>query len=146
MRENRILAFFVVVAVAALVISTAVQAQQANRQPAQKQAPLSGYWGRFFVDADGDGVCDNLGMRIGRGGGWRGLAQSQIQQSSGGSQTSAQTGTTSWFSTGRGFGRFFIDRDGDGVCDNLGMRIGRNSRAVIGGGRGLRGGRNRRGL
>ncbi len=40
--------------------------------------------GRYYIDADGDGICDNMG---------------------------------SWKS---GYGRYYVDADGNGVCDNLG--------------------------
>ncbi len=46
--------------------------------------------GRYFVDEDGDGVCDNYG-RCGGGGYRRG---------------------------GCGQGRYFEDQDGDGICDH----------------------------
>ncbi len=47
-----------------------------------------------WQDANGDGICDNCGMR-----------QGNCQQGS-----------------GRGLG--YVDQDGDGVCDNCGMRQG----------------------
>lgn len=47
--------------------------------------------GRYFVDEDGDGICDNYG-KYGRGRGNRG--------------------------GGCGQGRNFVDEDGDGICDN----------------------------
>lgn len=55
--------------------------------------------GRYFVDADGDGVCDNY--------------------------VAGQCGR----------GRYFVDEDGDGVCDNYVAGQGQ------GGGCGFRGGR-----
>ena len=47
-------------------------------------------WGRYFADADGDGICDNCGIHH-------------------------------WCATdGAGCGRYFVDEDGDGICDNYG--------------------------
>ena len=51
----------------------------------------------YFVDADGDGVCDNTGLYLG-------------QQSGAGSQIGA---------TGQGGNGSCLDADGDGVCDAL---------------------------
>jgi len=50
-----------------------------------------------FVDADGDGVCDNLGSRTTG----RGYGHQNNSESAG-----------------------FVDADGDGVCDNLGTMSG----------------------
>ena len=57
--------------------------------------------GKYFVDADGDGICDNRGTGFG------------------------------------GNGAGYVDADGDGVCDNLGTR------PQDGTGRQNRGGRSR---
>ena len=65
--------------------------------------------GRNFVDANGDGVCDNCAANGGQGP--RGPRN------------------------GNGGGANFVDADGDGVCDNMGQNASR------GGGRGFRGGR-----
>ena len=48
-----------------------------------------GGWGRNYVDADGNGVCDNYGT---------------------------------------GCGRNYVDADGDGVCDNYGTGCHRGGR------------------
>ena len=61
---------------------------------------------RNFVDADGDGVCDNYGT--GRG---------QYFVDADGD------GVCDNYGTGRG--QYFVDADGDGVCDNYGTGCGR---------------------
>ncbi len=58
-----------------------------------------------FVDADGDGVCDNA-PRDGSG-----------QQN--GRQAGQQTGRQMGQGAMQGQGRSFVDADGDGVCDNF---------------------------
>ena len=51
--------------------------------------------GANFVDKDGDGICDNVGTRMGRGrGNGKGLG-------------------------GAAQGANFVDKDGDGICDNF---------------------------
>ena len=59
-------AILVGVAVIGLAASGFAQAQQGQGQQARPQAAQA--WGPNFVDADGDGVCDNIGMRQGRRG------------------------------------------------------------------------------
>jgi hypothetical protein len=87
-----------------LVISTAAFAQDA--------APAPGQYGAGqcvdFVDADGDGVCDNAGT------GARSQDGSGIQYGAG--QRGTQAGG------GQGTGAF-VDADGDGTCDNLGQNV-----------------------
>lgn len=69
-----------------------------------------------FVDADGDGVCDNLGQnmppRDGTG----------SQYGAGSSQYGAGQGQAA-VGTGAGGGSSFVDADNDGVCDNLGQNV-----------------------
>ncbi len=49
--------------------------------------------GHYFIDADGDGICDNCGIHH-------------------------------WCATdGAGCGRYFVDEDGDGICDNYGDNV-----------------------
>ncbi|MBK8047074.1 MAG: hypothetical protein IPK16_08100 [Anaerolineales bacterium] len=55
-----------------------------------------------FVDADGDGVCDNAGQQLGQGSG-----QPAVQGTGLGLNTNDA----------------FVDADGDGVCDNLGTQV-----------------------
>lgn len=56
--------------------------------------------GRSFVDADGDGVCDNYSATSG---------------------TRPQDGTGRQNGNGNQSGSRFVDADGDGVCDNCTM-------------------------
>ena len=53
--------------------------------------------GANFVDNDGDGICDNVGTRMGRG---RGFRRNNVR------------------GNGTAQGPNFVDKDGDGVCDN----------------------------
>lgn len=71
-----------------------------------------------YVDANGDGVCDNYGT--GRG-------QGMYYVDANGD------GVCDNYGTGRGQGMYYVDANGDGVCDNYGM----------GRGAGFRGGRGR---
>ncbi|MBR2834458.1 MAG: hypothetical protein IKE43_01900 [Coriobacteriales bacterium] len=57
--------------------------------------------GAFFTDANGDGICDNIGAGIGaffRGGKGMGIAKTGTPQG-------------------------FVDANGDGVCDNMGQGL-----------------------
>lgn len=80
---------------------------------------------RNFVDADGDGICDNAGR------GEAGCGRYFVDADGDGICDNAGRG-------GAGCGRYFIDADGDGVCDNYG-----NAGQGRGRGNGFRGGRNR---
>jgi hypothetical protein len=62
-----------------------------------------------FVDADGDGVCDNLGQNV-------------PPRDGAGSQYGAGQGQVN-AGTGLGGNGTFVDDDGDGVCDNLGQAV-----------------------
>ena len=84
--------------------------------------------GRNFVDADGDGVCDNCGTGMGRGAGGQGLGFVDAD----GDGICDNYGTGAGRGAG-GQGRGFVDADGDGICDNYGT----------GAGCGFRGGRGR---
>ena len=66
--------------------------------------------GRNFVDANGDGVCDNYGTGTGRG---------QYFVDANGD------GVCDNYGTGCGRGQYFVDANGDGVCDNYGTGCGR---------------------
>jgi hypothetical protein len=70
--------------------------------------PLAWQTGLFWVDADGDGVCDNAG-------------------------------------TGNGKQTNFVDADGDGVCDNAGNPIKQQLRDGTGAGNGNKAGMKKRG-
>ena len=74
--------------------------------------------GRYFVDADGDGVCDNAGSRC-----------AYVDED--GDGLCDICGTHHWC------GGSFVDADGDGTCDNYRSGQGRG----CGGGRGGQGGR-----
>jgi len=103
---------------------------QAQNQQAPAQKPLT--WGPYFVDANGDGVCDNWpgpGRRWGgqgRGMGGRWIAQggqAGVQGTQG-----AQQRPLTW-------GPYFVDANGDGVCDNWpgpGRRWGGQGRGMGG--------------
>lgn len=84
--------------------------------------------GRQFVDADGDGVCDNAGAMCG-----------YVDEDG--------DGVCDLCGAGRGgcpagAGTAFVDEDG--VCDNLGSGRGRGAgRGGLRGGCGFRGGRGR---
>ena len=84
--------------------------------------------GRYFVDADGDGICDNAGSRCA----YVDADGDGICDVCGASHT-------------RPGGGYFVDEDGDGVCDNYQSGQGRGcGRGGQGGrGNGFRGGRGR---
>ena len=69
-----------------------------------------------FVDANGDGVCDNLGQNVPP----RDGTGSQYGADS--SQNGAGQGQTA-VGTGVGGNGTFVDADDDGVCDNLGQNV-----------------------
>ena len=89
--------------------------------------------GRYYVDADGDGVCDNAGSR-----------RAYVDEDGDGACDicGAEHG-----SCPAGRGTAFADEDHDGICDNFqsgqgqGCGYGRGSQG--GRGNGFRGGRNR---
>jgi len=71
-----------------------------------------------FVDANGDGVCDNLGQNVPPRDG------TGSQYGNGSSQYSAgQAGVGTAAGTGLGGSSTFVDANGDGVCDNLGQNV-----------------------
>lgn len=89
--------------------------------------------GPFFVDEDGDGVCDNV-ANAGANGLKRGLGRGLMLRDGSGL---------------RGQGPMFIDEDGDGICDRFqkanenGLLNGIESSSSLAGSRGaLRMGRN----
>ena len=73
-----------------LVLSLGTGAMAASQGPGG-----GGCQGQYFVDEDGDGVCDNLDTGKGQG----------------------------------GQGRYLVDEDGDGVCDNRAPERARAGRA-----------------
>ena len=82
-------------------------------------------YGRGYVDADGDGVCDNAGTGCGMYGAGRGY----VDADGDGVCDNAGMGCGMY-----GAGRGYVDADGDGVCDNAGY-------GAYGAGRGARRGR-----
>ena len=88
--------------------------------------------GRYYVDADGDGVCDNIGSRC-----------AYVDADGDGVCDNCGARHGHW----AGCGGAFVDADGDGICDNFqsGQGWGRGcGRGGQGGrGNGFRGGRNR---
>ena len=69
-----------------------------------------------FVDADGDGVCDNAGQQLGQ--------RSGAVNGQRGGQQIGRSGQQGMRGTGLGQNAngSFVDADGDGVCDNLGTQ------------------------
>jgi hypothetical protein len=85
-----------------LVVGISAMAMAAGPGPAYGNGGAAGYAGQgaliseSFVDADGDGVCDNYVDRV------------PLQDGTG-NQWGAGTGTP---------GANFVDANGDGLCDN----------------------------
>lgn len=82
--------------------------------------------GRYFADADGDGVCDSAGSRC-----------AHVDTDGDGicdvcGVSRAQYG-----------GGYFVDEDGDGICDNYQSGRGCGRGGQCGRGSGFRGGRGR---
>ena len=121
--------------VAAFIAMTAIATAQ-TAQPAADQTGRGRAAGNTYVDADNDGVCDNVtnGTRPGRRaysagvnqnaanrGPGKGLKQGRAAGSGRGQGVAAGTGQ----GRGNGQGRFngkgpaFVDANNDGVCDNL---------------------------
>jgi|JI10StandDraft_1071094.scaffolds.fasta_scaffold615123_2 hypothetical protein len=124
-----------------LVISGAALAQDTTTP-----APVAGACGANFVDADGDGVCDNAGAGVGAMNGQRSAMRGQGMRGTGLQGTGVGNGTNGTFVDANGDGQCdtFVDADGDGVNDNApqdgtGRQIGRT------GGMGRMGGAGRMG-
>lgn len=85
--------------------------------------------GRYFADADGDGICDNAGSQC-------------AYVDADGDGVCDVCGAAH---TRPGVGRYFVDVDGDGVCDNYqsGQGRGCGRGGQCGRGNGFRGGRGR---
>lgn len=86
--------------------------------------------GRYYVDADGDGICDNTGSRC-----------VYVDANGDGICDNCGARHGHW----AGCGGAFVDADGDGICDNFQSGQGRNCGRGAQGcrGNGCRGGRNR---
>ena len=79
-----------------------------------------------YVDADGDGVCDNYATRAGSGyGRGNGVPGSNyVDEDGDGVCDNAGSG----YGRGTGIpGANFVDADGDGVCDNCAARLGQGN-------------------
>ncbi len=63
--------------------------------------------GRYYVDADGDGVCDNIGSQCA----YVDADGDGLCDLCGAEHGSCPTGK----------GMAFVDKDGDGICDNCGV-------------------------
>ncbi|MCB0158280.1 MAG: hypothetical protein KDD83_09125 [Caldilineaceae bacterium] len=74
-----------------------------------------------FVDADGDGVCDNAGTYAGgMGAGSNGTQQGMMSARRGMGNASRGMNAGSGTQAGQGMmGQGYNDTDGDGVCDNF---------------------------
>ena len=70
-----------------------------------------------FVDANGDGVCDNAGQQLGQRSG--AVNGPRGGQQIGSSSQQALRGT----GLGLNANGSFVDANGDGVCDNLGTQV-----------------------
>lgn len=105
-------------AFAVLLVGAVSAAAQTPAAPAQATTSV----GASFVDANGDGICDNYqtGTRRGR-----------VGTARGGYGPGDGTGN-------RGVGANFVDANGDGICDNYpaGARQGRAGAAGGGNGAG----------
>lgn len=93
-----------------------------------------------YVDADGDGICDNCGARHGHWAGCGGFVDADgdgVCDICGAKHGSCPAGN----------GSAFVDEDHDGICDNFQSGQGRGCGYGRGGqggrGNGFRGGRNR---
>lgn len=61
--------------------------------------------GCYFVDADGDGICDNAGSMC-------------VYADSDGDGICDNCGTYHWCGMAGTGGGYFVDADNDGICDN----------------------------
>lgn len=92
----------------------------------------------YFVDADNNGVCDNLGTNASGG-----YGQNYVDADNNGVCDNRGTNASG------GYGQNYVDADNDGVCDNLGTgggsmaRNGRGNGNGNGNGNGYRAGQGR---
>ncbi|MCL2339459.1 MAG: hypothetical protein FWC59_00970 [Actinomycetia bacterium] len=95
------LAVGLVLALSLAVPALAFAAGQPSHGAAATRPGMTAWFAqsRSFVDADGDGICDNLGS---------GSGQNFVD------------------ANGDGICDNFVDADGDGICDNLGSGGGQN--------------------
>lgn len=69
-----------------------------------------------YVDADGDGVCDNYQERCGNGPASAGTNSAGAVSEA--SYDNSRAGRGYGNGSRGGAGRYYVDADGDGVCDN----------------------------
>lgn len=107
---------FAIVFVMALVLLTS--------NAASAQVKTAGQRGALFVDANGDGICDNVGTRAGQGmnktTGGRGQGTGVCTGAGAGMGTGAGTGKGTGVCTGLGTGTG--TGTGTGVCDGTGPK------------------------
>lgn len=77
-----------------------------------------------YVDADGDGVCDNKGARMAGAGDGRGKGNGAGNRGKG-FRRGARDGSGSMGRTGTERPNY-VDADNDGICDNSGVKIPEN--------------------
>lgn len=102
-----------------LVWIMAIAATLSMAAPVSAAVTNRGNAGRYYVDANGDGICDNFVDKDG-------------------------DGICDNCDLVGGRGRYFVDKNGDGICDNDPRQCGRGGCCRgrgLGGGRGLGRGR-----
>ena len=110
----------VTILIVALAIALGTGLVFAASSPEASYAKVAGWncaggAGCGFVDADGDGVCDNYGTSA---------------CNHGGAASSSSSAVVDAAYTGNGCG--YVDADGDGVCDNFGTSACNHSGAAGG--------------
>ena len=97
-----------------------VQARTKIQQKVQAKVQAKAQTGPLFVDADGDGICDNLGARLGQG---KGRMNAMHGKHYGPGDGTGNQGIRPMDGTGFGPG----NGQGTGVCDGTGPK-GRGGR------------------
>ncbi len=97
------------------------EAQESNNNQANRAQ-----WGPAFVDANNDGICDNIdnpgttrpgqGRFYNRGGRGYGNCRGYAYRGRGNGFRGG-SGPVQGRGMGRGQGRFYVDKDNNGVCD-----------------------------
>ncbi len=115
------------------LVATIGLATAQNQNQAAKETAKTAQTGPAFVDKNNNGVCDNF--ENGTPGNPNANGKQRLLDGSGRGQGKGQG-----LRNGRGQGRFFVDADKDGVCDNFENGTPRGGRGQ-GYGNGLRNGR-----
>ncbi|WP_322199044.1 hypothetical protein [Acutalibacter intestini] len=118
--------------------ATSTLAADSTAKVSQSLAPVYANAACAYVDADGDGICDNCDFAHGQG--WGGNFVDQDGDGVCDNFANGQ-GCGQGNGLGAGCGGNFVDQDNDGVCDNFGSGQGRGYGRGNGQGRGCRGGR-----